>query len=155
MGEWLRNKISAPRSAVTNQSVSTKVFNFSNVWANFKSLLKTVYAKFKVSIKVKKGKAKYNLGSRCNHTILIMPIYLIYIESEVLTSKKIVMVNEKGLTISFAQVYIFLNWGHPHFHYHSNGNTTVLNSQKAKDMPGNAGALFCKYIKRNTINLPY
>lgn len=35
--------------------------------------------------------------------------YLIYLESEVLTSKKIVMVNEKGLTISFAQVYIFLN----------------------------------------------
>jgi len=72
MGEWLRNQISALRSAATNQSVSTKVFNLLNAWANFKSLQKTIYAKFKV--KVKKGIAKYNQGLLYNHTIFIIPI---------------------------------------------------------------------------------
>ena len=32
----------------------------------------------------------------------------------------------------------FYKRGHPHFHYHSNGNTTIYRIRKAKDMPGSA-----------------
>lgn len=48
-GEWCRNQISALKSEATNQSVSTKVFNFLNAWAFFKSLMKTIWAKCKGS----------------------------------------------------------------------------------------------------------
>lgn len=48
-GEWCRNQISALEAETTNQSVSTKAFNFLNAQAFFKSLMKTIWAKCKGS----------------------------------------------------------------------------------------------------------